>query len=981
MRKWPERITLCVSAAVAAISMGFAVSDITKAASVGQDKHWALGGFVLAATGDQSQTDALRRGLWACPPVGSVSAEPAPLGGWIDSICSGTATSVAHFTETIVAQTVGGQSEIALNIALQVPSSSDLVLIAETPQASSYPGTFAELILDPSAGIDQVPFTFGPPQLQQTSVMSPVSPAPTGVIQPLATVRPATDSTITLSGTGVAPLGRHTVSADTSPLLTHQFSLQRRLSVDAGPLHIYDVIANGSAAADIVREGNHLVATPDDSTSFQIDIGPDPPLPTTAIKHPAHSSADPNFGDVDSLLFALLGILPVLLALLLLRGRSATDSAAVATASSVAALAVTVSAVTGILYYLLNVEQRFGRRDRPALFGSEILAVVVVGAILPMLTWSRLRGLIDDHPLTRRGLERAPSELAAVMIVASLLAVLAGFAAFVLFGISSFEFSPGTRRWAFLAIGGALTGTAVLCTTVATSRLGLRRRLLAATTACLICVIGFEGIAAFRANGLLTVVLVGIFPLGMLAFSTFLIVELGIALAFLVTSSSRFRSVSDRADPRAAAAKGLSWPKSPWLVVHPAIAMLSIVLVLPAGNLSITTMYTSLNWITALDGLYRSTIILNYLVVLALIWAMKDLGRIDPTSSGVLFRLRLLADGRRLAIALSIVVFAPTASWWFLPVAFAVSAAGLWWYLLPANARVRADALAAFSQDEQNELIHQAVDAVAARKSIADRRVTVLSSSSTSRLGPAVAETKLVALRKESLEWEHLPASTPRRVVAMNIGLAEACFSHAAGLTSWERAKKGALVAAVLSIPWMVLGIRADVRSAVRGSFEFRLSAYALDLPFTVGRWVVLGLIFGWSYPFIRGRNGLSKSLAFLLTITVPILLTTVLPGPASRGVVGSAIANVAETASVLLLLGLGSDLALLHRAGYGISELVQLRRLSAVVTWVTSLTVAIGAAVSSIVVGGLTSAFVYFSSQNTPPANDSATSSASGTK
>jgi hypothetical protein len=118
--------------------------------------------------------------------------------------------------------------------------------------------------------------------------------------------------------------------------------------------------------------------------------------------------------------------------------------------------------------------------------------------------------------------------------------------------------------------------------------------------------------------------------------------------------------------------------------------------------------------------------------------------------------------------------------------------------------------------------------------------------------------------------------------------------------------------------------------------------------------------------------------MALLLTVAVPLLTTVLFPGPPTRHEFVATVQTVAEVASVLLVLGLLADYALLKRAGLGFARLVELRRLSGVVAWATSLTVAIGAAVTSIIVTGVTGVLTSLSQPDARPTGETSTSQSS---
>jgi hypothetical protein len=216
----------------------------------------------------------------------------------------------------------------------------------------------------------------------------------------------------------------------------------------------------------------------------------------------------------------------------------------------------------------------------------------------------------------------------------------------------------------------------------------------------------------------------------------------------------------------------------------------------------------------------------------------------------------------------------------------------------------------------------------------------------------------------------------PHRISDVSISAEAYRFSHAAESDPWRRGLLGAGIATVVASPWIFLSVRHDVLTILLRPYPFSLGQFLVIVPFELAWWAGLGFFFGWAYPVIRGSNGTFKALVMLAAIGLPLLLLDIFPGPPARHTVVNSVQTVAEAASVLLVLGLAADYLLLKRAGFGFSKLVEARRLSAIAAWATSLATAVGVAVTSIIVGGVTGALTYLSHPNSQaPPPDTGTS------
>jgi hypothetical protein len=270
------------------------------------------------------------------------------------------------------------------------------------------------------------------------------------------------------------------------------------------------------------------------------------------------------------------------------------------------------------------------------------------------------------------------------------------------------------------------------------------------------------------------------------------------------------------------------------------------------------------------------------------------------------------------------------------------------WWLLPSGRLSAADRLAATSEAAQTSSIIAATDAARMIKAIDAQLEEALAKDN-----PVdVVDSATAKLRS-------------RRAQLIARGAVVDQFAHIAGTSAWHRGVMGARAATLLALPWIVLSIRADARQILSGGYHYRVGQFLTAATFDVLWWSGVGFVLGSAYPAIRGSNGLQKASALLATIAVPAFVTLLFPGPATHHHLVATIQTAAESASVLLVLGLLGDYFLLRRAGFGYRKLIETRRLSAVVTWATSLTVAIGAAVTSLLVAGVTGALTYLSTPN----------------
>ena len=140
-------------------------------------------------------------------------------------------------------------------------------------------------------------------------------------------------------------------------------------------------------------------------------------------------------------------------------------------------------------------------------------------------------------------------------------------------------------------------------------------------------------------------------------------------------------------------------------------------------------------------------------------------------------------------------------------------------------------------------------------------------------------------------------------------------------------------------------------------------------------RWTGYGLLFGYFFPLLRGKNGLGKSLAFFAAAASPSVLSTLTsPHPANQQWHSAALLAL-QLLIFALSMGLLADLAVLRKNGFAPSRLVDLHSLWTVSAWASSVVVAVGTGVATIILAGLQPFVIGVitpTSPTTPPASAS---------
>jgi len=91
--------------------------------------------------------------------------------------------------------------------------------------------------------------------------------------------------------------------------------------------------------------------------------------------------------------------------------------------------------------------------------------------------------------------------------------------------------------------------------------------------------------------------------------------------------------------------------------------------------------------------------------------------------------------------------------------------------------------------------------------------------------------------------------------------------------SAWMNGKHGVKWAAVFSLPWLIIFMTRFLGGRI-GVIPYPLLDFLENLISVVGPWLAMGFLLGYYYPYIRGNNGLQKSLWMAGAVILPSLMT-----------------------------------------------------------------------------------------------------------
>jgi hypothetical protein len=199
--------------------------------------------------------------------------------------------------------------------------------------------------------------------------------------------------------------------------------------------------------------------------------------------------------------------------------------------------------------------------------------------------------------------------------------------------------------------------------------------------------------------------------------------------------------------------------------------------------------------------------------------------------------------------------------------------------------------------------------------------------------------------------WQNLLAARTSAMVDDKTAK-EAVFAFGPNPTAWANGVQGARYGLLFALPWILLAM-GRVLNQPRSAELYPFWIFTQAVLSTVVSWALIGFLFGYFYPFIRGNNGLIKSAWIFVAVVTPL-----------AAVAGTRISSADEKRALILwmaqvliqvvLVGFSFDSATLRQSGFkGWRMVFEVHDLPIVSLSLTSLLVAVGAAVMTSLQSG----------------------------
>ncbi|WP_173061484.1 hypothetical protein [Phytohabitans houttuyneae] len=297
---------------------------------------------------------------------------------------------------------------------------------------------------------------------------------------------------------------------------------------------------------------------------------------------------------------------------------------------------------------------------------------------------------------------------------------------------------------------------------------------------------------------------------------------------------------------------------------------------------------------------------------------------------------------RRAGLCFAVLTFYWTSEQLFyLPVSVAVGAAMTWWVLLPAR------------PPDDDHLVLRAAR-IAVRLATFDRAAERARAEVVTDLRGAAGAANVDVVQRMK-DYRELEAAVPVTPAGLTTRVPEGATAEGMrdtlSIGGWRHGWAAAGYGLLLGSPWIALDSWETASGWRTGGFH--LVDLVGTTSWVVLQWPIMGFFFGYFYPYIRGRNGIFKGLAYLVTLVVPLLAYRAVLDQSDLWV--NLLRWTLELTLFTLLLGLvAGDVLILKRLGLGWGHLLELHRKRVVLAGLSALVAAQAAVVAAVIAGVL---------------------------
>ncbi len=331
---------------------------------------------------------------------------------------------------------------------------------------------------------------------------------------------------------------------------------------------------------------------------------------------------------------------------------------------------------------------------------------------------------------------------------------------------------------------------------------------------------------------------------------------------------------------------------------------------------------------------------LDNLIVYPFLWILLEILRRESASQP---GAELTPAARWSGVLLALTFFfSPTIRWLYIPIVFLVGYFLLTRWLIRRNPEFEKVVDAIHSQ--RREIIGARVALGYAQKALGKLKSSLIKKAEETGFDFSAHEKKIEALEASIQSSESSPPLQIDGVPTAKLALAGGPTSSA-----WENGRILAVYSLFFAFPWIYLYFDDLIVNPNLSRPYLILNFLQLGVSFLV-QWTLYGFFFGYFFPQLRGSNGLQKGLSYFLALAVPQAAITFFFIPLNLRTWEGFSIFVLQLFIQTMLLGLvAGDYESLRRARLGWLQLFEIHRFTALASWASTTTLAIGAAVTTL--------------------------------
>ena len=248
--------------------------------------------------------------------------------------------------------------------------------------------------------------------------------------------------------------------------------------------------------------------------------------------------------------------------------------------------------------------------------------------------------------------------------------------------------------------------------------------------------------------------------------------------------------------------------------------------------------------------------LIGFVFLAGLVWYFHEEGQKRPSLNAITLSVGVIA-----AVTL---LYRPNANWLYIPITFILGYRFVSYVFRPAEHWDKLKLLYKRVFKERIEFLEEIVSLNMAERAYRELYKTLSSKMGKGESDYASFKKEIDARRKELDDYNQQAnvRGEPIKNVALTFGPKQ---------TAWANGGHGAFWAAIFAVPWIGIWL-FNFMAAEATTAPYPLWSFFSDSLNLLLSWIGIGFMFGYFYPYLRGRNGMQKGLWLWAMAVLPSL-------------------------------------------------------------------------------------------------------------